>query len=109
MQRYVVTIYLAKRLKAAGWNTPTAFRWYTDELMDGIWCLGRIENEMVMLPAPMVDELFDHFSRKDIKIVSCVDGYLLSLPNGVAVKQYRLVDALGELWIERRKEKKEGI
>lgn len=99
MQRYVVTVDLAKRLKAAGWRLATAFSWYTDELMSGKWFLGRVESELVMLPAATAGELLECFSPGDLKIEWDRDGYEVSLQSGIKVKKYRLVDALAELWI----------
>lgn len=103
MQKYVVTVDIGMSLKKSGWNRKTAFQWYTNEFMNYKWVLGKIDNELVMVPAPIIDEILESFDRKDLSITVCNDGFLVSLCSGESVKKYRLVDALAGLWVLKNK------
>ena len=105
MHKYVVTLDFAKKLKEAGWNRRTSFCWYTDERMNGKWSLGCVEDELLMLQAPIPDELLEEFPRGSLSISIASDGYLLTLVSGEQLKEYRFADALAGLWILKNKKK----
>lgn len=103
MQNHVVTVDIAKRMKDAGWKKPVAFHWWTDEHARGRWALGRIESELIMLPAAMSTEIIEVFPRGSLEICVQEDGSLIKY-FVTGIKRYRLVDALAETWLWARKE-----
>lgn len=100
MQRYVVTLDIACKLKKSGWRKRTSFYWFSEVNMEGKWCLGRIENEEMMRPAPMADEIFEEFPRGTVKVEYAGNNFLL-IHQDVQIKSYRFVDALADLWMAR--------
>jgi hypothetical protein len=106
MQRYVVMLDDAKRLKAAGWTKKTAFCWWTHEHANFKYSLGRVSDELSMLQAPMADEIMEDFPRRSLNISGTSSGFLVTLiaedgSSCLSVEKYRLVDAMVLLWISK--------
>lgn len=128
MDKYTVSLEIAKQLKEAGWNKETSFVYfaqteYTDNLhlkdrigfyndtiklayRDEIIGLGKaLSNGFeIVYEAPIAEEILEELPN-GIKIVKYAEGYFVSYaePNNIESDETSLSNALAKMWLELKR------